>query len=280
MIGEAYPASVPGVRRLVYLQQVLGLDLGVALGGRQAGVAEQFLDRAQIAAAAQEMRRETVPQRVRGRGLGEAEHAAQGLHLALHEARAKGAAARADKERPVLGQRIGAGGEIVGDRLVDRRQHRDVALLAALAGDHERFAARRFAARQAQRLGDAQPAAVEQRQDRDVALLLPGASRPQSPARTRGDRGVLDRQRLWHARRQFRRAQHRQPGPTRACGVRESVRTRAAPRGRGRSSCARPRRTMRQIGAEIGWGQAARREARHLAAMLVRKSKNNARSRP
>jgi hypothetical protein len=42
----------PGVGRFVDLEQMLGLDLGVALGGRQAGVAEQFLDRPEIAAAA------------------------------------------------------------------------------------------------------------------------------------------------------------------------------------------------------------------------------------
>ena len=43
------------------------IDRGVALRRRQAGMAEQFLDGAQIAAPGQQVRRETVTQRMRRR---------------------------------------------------------------------------------------------------------------------------------------------------------------------------------------------------------------------
>ena len=65
------------------------------------------------------------------------------------------------------------------------------------------------AQRQAQRLGNPQAAAIEQRQDRDVALLLPDAQSQIAGRRDRGA-GIRDRQRLRHALRQLRRAQHRQ----------------------------------------------------------------------
>src|SRR5690606_358547 len=52
----------PGARMrgCVDPEQRLGIDLGIALGGRQRGMAEQFLDGAQIATACEEMRREAV----------------------------------------------------------------------------------------------------------------------------------------------------------------------------------------------------------------------------
>ena len=62
-----------GMRRIVDGEEALGFDRGIALGRRQAGVAQQFLDRAQIAAGAEKMRRKAVPQRVRGRGVRQAE---------------------------------------------------------------------------------------------------------------------------------------------------------------------------------------------------------------
>ena len=56
---------------------------------------EQLLDRAQIAACVEQVRSETVPQSVGGRGVGEAKIHAQRFHPALHEARAEGPAAGA-----------------------------------------------------------------------------------------------------------------------------------------------------------------------------------------
>src|SRR6516165_2370012 len=47
------------------LDQALGVHGGVDLRGRERGMAEQFLDRAQIAAASQQMRGKGVPQGMR-----------------------------------------------------------------------------------------------------------------------------------------------------------------------------------------------------------------------
>ena len=44
-----------GMGRRVDLQQALGVDIGVALGRRQGSVAQQLLDRSQIAAGGQKM---------------------------------------------------------------------------------------------------------------------------------------------------------------------------------------------------------------------------------
>ena len=49
----------------VDVQQLRGVDVRVALGRAEARVAEEFLNRAQVGAALQQMRRERMPQRVR-----------------------------------------------------------------------------------------------------------------------------------------------------------------------------------------------------------------------
>ena len=184
-----------GMRVVVDRQQTLGLDRGVALGRRQAGMAEQFLDRAQVAAGAEQVRRKAVAQRMRRRGRRQAEITAQCLHLPLHQARMQRPAARADKQRLVRGEPIRTHGEIVGDRLAHRRQHRQLAGLAALAGDRQRLAGRRLGAAEPQRLRQAQTAAIDQRQERRVALALPPRPRHLAGGVDRGD-GVVDGQRL------------------------------------------------------------------------------------
>src|SRR5665213_2982104 len=83
--AESKPVSGARMRDAVDFEQPLGVDAGVNLGGRQRGVAEQFLDRAQIAAAGQKMGREGVPQRMRRRAVGQAERAAQPFHGELDE---------------------------------------------------------------------------------------------------------------------------------------------------------------------------------------------------
>ena len=152
--GGSELTSCAWVGGVVDRQQLLRLDFRVALRRRQAGVAEQFLDRAQIAAAAEQMRRETVAQRVRRRGVRQAQHAAQSLHLALHQARVERPTARPDKERAGLFEWIRAGGEIVVDRVAHRRQHRHMSLFLSLAGDDQGFAVRRLGQGQAERLGN------------------------------------------------------------------------------------------------------------------------------
>src|SRR3546814_79219 len=68
---------VPGMRRAVHVEQPGSVDGGVALGGRQRGVPQQFLDGAQVAAAAEQVGGEGVPERVGRGGLRQAEPAAQ-----------------------------------------------------------------------------------------------------------------------------------------------------------------------------------------------------------
>ena len=61
------------VRVAIDVEQPRGVDLGVDLGRRQAGMAEQFLERAQVRAAGEQMRREAVAQRVRRDAVGQPE---------------------------------------------------------------------------------------------------------------------------------------------------------------------------------------------------------------
>ncbi len=58
----------PRMRGVIDREQTRGVDFGVALGGRQRGMAEQLLDRPQIAATGEEMRGERMAQRMRRRG--------------------------------------------------------------------------------------------------------------------------------------------------------------------------------------------------------------------
>src|SRR4029077_1833780 len=71
----------------VIFHEPLGVHRGVDLGGGQGGMAQQLLDRAQIAAARQQMRRERMAQRMRGRGIRQPERAAQPRHRELDDAR-------------------------------------------------------------------------------------------------------------------------------------------------------------------------------------------------
>ena len=114
-------------------QQPGAIDGGVDLRRRQRGVAEQLLDRAQIAAARQQVGGEGMAQRVRRRAVGQPERAAHPLHRKLHDARRQRPALGADEERPVGRQRIGAEAQIVLDRGAHRRDDRRRACLAALA---------------------------------------------------------------------------------------------------------------------------------------------------
>src|SRR6185312_5541611 len=55
----------PGMRTVVDAAQMARVDVAVDLRRRERAVAEQFLDRAQVRAAVQEMRGESVPEPVR-----------------------------------------------------------------------------------------------------------------------------------------------------------------------------------------------------------------------
>ena len=50
------------MRRIIGLRELLQVEVGVALGGAEAGVAQELLDGAQIHAAVQQVGREAVAQ--------------------------------------------------------------------------------------------------------------------------------------------------------------------------------------------------------------------------
>src|SRR5258708_36193198 len=58
--GPERAISGAGMRCLVDFEQPFGIDTGIDLRGRKGSVAEQFLDRAEVAAAAQKMGRERM----------------------------------------------------------------------------------------------------------------------------------------------------------------------------------------------------------------------------
>ena len=62
----------------VDVEQPRGVDRGVDLRRRQAGVTEQFLERAEVGPARQKMGREAVAQRVRRQAVGKPEPLAGG----------------------------------------------------------------------------------------------------------------------------------------------------------------------------------------------------------
>ena len=78
------------------------IHLGIDLRGREIGVAEQFLDFAQITAIAQKMGGEAVAKGVRGGGVGQTQRTAQALHDQLNDARRKTLALFA-KEQGIIG---------------------------------------------------------------------------------------------------------------------------------------------------------------------------------
>src|SRR6478609_1071746 len=124
-------ASPPRMRAGIDFQQPLGIDAGIDLRGRERGMAEQFLDRAQIAAARQQMRGEGMPERVRRGAVGQTERAAQPLHRELDDARAQGPAACADEDRAFGRQRIRAHRDIVLYQCEHVLKHRHHAGLVA-----------------------------------------------------------------------------------------------------------------------------------------------------
>ena len=78
--------------------QVVDVDVGVALGGAQAGVAEHLLDRAQVGALAQQVRREAVAQGVR-RDARRPGHLLAAGEQPAHGARAEAQPAAGDEQR-------------------------------------------------------------------------------------------------------------------------------------------------------------------------------------
>src|SRR4051812_36416326 len=92
--------SAARMRGAIDFQEPLAVDAGIDLRGRERGVTEQFLNRAQVAAAAEQMGGKGMPQRMRRRAVGQAERAAQPFHGELDDPRAERTAARPDEDRP------------------------------------------------------------------------------------------------------------------------------------------------------------------------------------
>ena len=85
-------------------------------------MAQELLDAAQVAAAGEEVGREGMAQRVRGRGIRQAERAAQRLDGELDDARRERAAAGADEQRALGRQRVGAEAQVCLDRRAGPRR--------------------------------------------------------------------------------------------------------------------------------------------------------------
>jgi hypothetical protein len=261
------------MRRVVDSEEAFGLDGSIALGRRQAGMTQQLLNCAQIAAGSEKMGCKAVPQGVRGGRFREAEKTSQRGHLALHDPWVERPAAAADKERAVLGQRERARGEVIGNRFAHGRQNRQQALLAALAGDCQHFAQRGFAPAQPERFGEPQPATIEKHQDRSIALAfpLPGCNLDSAVERARR---ILDRQRLRHAVRKFGRAQRgerRRGGKPPALQKAQEPSQHRKPTGEG-GALDTVVRAAGQIGTEIAGPQRVDcRQARQFAQMLGQK---------
>src|SRR3990172_3606106 len=57
--------SGAGMRLAVRLEELCGVDVRIALRRAETGVSQQFLDRTQVGASAEQVRSEGMPQRVR-----------------------------------------------------------------------------------------------------------------------------------------------------------------------------------------------------------------------
>src|SRR6185312_5974589 len=93
--GRSTRAAGARMGLVVDREQGGGVDLGVALRGRQRGVAQQFLDRPQIAAAGEQMGGEAMAQRVRRGRIRQAQARPQMLQAKLHQPRIEAGAAGA-----------------------------------------------------------------------------------------------------------------------------------------------------------------------------------------
>ena len=123
----------------VNLHQGARVDIGVALRGREALMAEKLLYSAQITAPRQQMRRKAMAQRMRRGAIGQAERAAELLHFKLYDTRRQHTAARAAKNTGIWVDTIWVEFSITVHRFRDDRQNRDKPRLAAFARNCQRI---------------------------------------------------------------------------------------------------------------------------------------------
>ena len=95
--SAALPHLRPRMGGPVNGAQSRGVDVGVALGRREARMSQQFLDGAQIAAGAQQVGGEGMAQGVRRHTFRQSELVTQFAHALLHDRRVERRAARAEE---------------------------------------------------------------------------------------------------------------------------------------------------------------------------------------
>src|SRR4029078_8894471 len=121
----------------VHLAQTLARDLGVDLRGRDVGMAEHGLHRAQVGAAFEEMRGEGMPQAMRA-DLGKTENEGPPAEQLPKSLARHWPAARRDEHvraRAAAQEQRTALAEVGAERLARRRTDRHRALLVAFADD-------------------------------------------------------------------------------------------------------------------------------------------------
>ena len=158
------PPSGARMGLAVLLQQMGAVHFGIDLGGREAGMAEQLLDDAQVGAIGQQMRGEGMAQRMRCRRVGQAQRAAQPRDeswmlraLSGPPSRRGTSAARGQRERAEL--------EVARHRVARRGSSGTMRVLPPLpvmVSSGSPACARG----EPQGLRNAKPAAIEQRQHR------------------------------------------------------------------------------------------------------------------
>src|SRR5215467_4759455 len=99
IIGTGHSGR-PRMGGIVHPHQVLRADVGVALGRRQAAVAEQLLDQPQVRALPEHVGREAVAQRMRSHPLTDAGALGPPAHHPVRAARAEPAPARVQEQGP------------------------------------------------------------------------------------------------------------------------------------------------------------------------------------
>jgi len=154
------PLTRPRMRFPMQVYKMRLVDAGIALCGGQAGMAEQFLDCAQVCTIPEKMCGKGMAQRMRRHMRRQVEFTTQSFDQPLCGARPHRFAARADKQRAGGSVIKRAGGVIICHSFCHRAQHRDLANLASLAGNAHPAVKRHSCTGHRQRFGNTQPAAI------------------------------------------------------------------------------------------------------------------------
>src|SRR3954451_8324191 len=161
------------VRLEVDVLQAVAREMRVELSGGDVGVAEHLLDRAEVAAAGEQVRRERVPERVRRHAVGEAggrRVPADDLVEALAGERLAAEVDEQVRDDPAVHQRRAAAVQVDPHGLHRGAADRHHALLRALAAcaQHAELQVH-VGDLDADRLGRAQPTGVHQLEQRTIA---------------------------------------------------------------------------------------------------------------